>query len=697
MELFVLVRIVIFITFSYILLNILHDNLLMIKLVNSYSYSYLWNILKFKNRKILSELSEIQIEDNEIEDFIVRNNVLYSNDFLNIIDPLLFENYDNINLEEYILNYDDKKEEGSSNENFSISKCDLYNNHGDKKLENILEISHDNISNKLPRMIFEEGSDGILNQLFDEHCQKTSSTLTNEMTEEVKDKISDEIFVHINDELSEEICDEILENMYKQLCNIMEIRGLEKKLEKDKEKHIESNIKRYYSSNMIQETDKRANEKCISKEHMECVIKLILEKNKAQEGDVSLSSELEKMTKINVDEDTREVIKVVQEESGKEYSKYEEGKSKVNLIKGLTDRILQKVLKNEKDEILRKESKLGIENNTIDVYNKGTDYAKGTIQIDSDISKMTFKKNYEESKEKKIEDTKRKKSEQKMRFETNKKNEERKKYERINKLRENEYNDYVYFNNDYSYLKRENAIYSVNAHNYKTRLKTKEQRISVEKEKYNIIEPSDYNTFPFSTRKKERPNIIFKENDEYDNMPISFVQMNNSIIPLVCSHNSKENLHEGNNETSHFQSTSFDNIYNDIKTEENIESIGESFFVLRSNEGNDERNNEGNDERNNEGNDERNNEGNDERNNEGNNERNNEGNNERNNEGNDESNNKGNVEEYDNDDDSDDDYEESLSSSDEWFNDESSEEESDEEMYDYKVSSSELTDLLNGK
>ncbi|EUT82893.1 hypothetical protein PFAG_03642 [Plasmodium falciparum Santa Lucia] len=835
MELFVLVRIVIFITFFYILLNILHDNLFMIKLVNNYSYSYLWNIVKLKNRKILSELSDVQLEDNDIEDFIVNNNVLYSNDFLNIIDPILFENYDNINLDEYIQNFDNIKKESSSVRNFSIDKCDLYNNHGEKKLENILEVSHDNVSNELPRMISEKSADGILDQLFDEQSLKTSNTLSSDIMGEVNDKFFEEIIVQINEKLSEASCDETLENMYIQLCNIMQSKGLEEKLKTDKEKNIKGNLKRYYSSRMVQETDKTGNEKCISTANMEYILKLTLEKNKAQEADVSVSNEVEKMTTRNVEEDTREVIKVVKEDPGNEHSKYEEGKCNMNLIKELEDQILQTVHKDEKDEILRKESKMGIENNTIDIYNKiGADYAKGRVHLNSHISKMTFKNNSGKSKEKKIEDTKRKELEQKMGFEANKKNEERKRYRRINDLGENVSNDYLYFSNDYSYLKRENILYNVNTHNYKTRLKTKEQRISEEREKYNIMRPSDCNTLLLSTRKRERPNIIFKENDKYDNTAISFVQMNNSMIPLVCSHRSKEILYTGNNGRNHFEMASFDNLYNDIRKEENdesidesifllnevindemngetnngrnhfettsfdnlynyirkeendesignnernnfetsffdniyndigneeiIESVGESIFVLNdkisdeannemnyfegtafdniydigneeiielvdesifdlndqiNDEINDKRNNEENNDESNEVNNEESNEVNNEENNDVYNEENNEINKEENNEVNneemnEEENNKGNDEinneennEEDNEEydyyDSDDDYEESLSSSDEWFNDESSEEESDEEMHDYKVSSFELTNLLNRK
>ncbi|ETW30226.1 hypothetical protein PFFCH_02342 [Plasmodium falciparum FCH/4] len=553
----------------------------MIKLVNNYSYSYLWNIVKLKNRKILSELSDVQLEDNDIEDFIVNNNVLYSNDFLNIIDPILFENYDNINLDEYIQNFDNIKKESSSVRNFSIDKCNLYNNHGEKKLGNILEVSHDNVSNELPRMISEKSADGILDQLFDEQSLKTSNTLSSDIMGEVNDKFFEEIIVQINEKLSEASCDEALENMYIQLCNIMQSKGLEEKLKTDKEKNIKGNLKRYYSSRMVQETDKTGNEKCISTANMEYILKLTLEKNKAQEADVSVSNEVEKMTTRNVEEDTREVIKVVKEDPGNEHSKYEEGKCNMNLIKELEDQILQTVHKDEKDEILRKESKMGIENNKIDIYNKiGADYAKGRVHLNSHISKMTFKNNSGKSKEKKIEDTKRKELEQKMGFEANKKKEERKRYRRINDLGENVSNDYLYFSNDYSYLKRENILYNVNTHNYKTRLKTKEQRISEEREKYNIMRPSDCNTLLLSTRKRERPNIIFKENDKYDNTAISFVQMNNSMIPLVCSHRSKEILYTGNNGRNHFEMASFDNLYNDIRKEENDESIDESIFLL---------------------------------------------------------------------------------------------------------------------
>ncbi|CDO65297.1 Plasmodium exported protein, unknown function [Plasmodium reichenowi] len=924
MELFVLVRIVIFVTFFYILLNILHDNLFMIKLVNSYSYSYLWNIVKLKNRKILSELSDVQLEDNDIEDFIVSNNVLYSNDFLNIIDPIFLGNYDNINLDEYIKNFDNTKEESSSARNFSIAKCNLYNNHGEKKLGNIIEVSHDNVSNEFPRMISEESADEIFDQLFDEHSTKASNTLSSDMMGEVNDKFFEDIIVEVNEKISEESYDETLENMPIQFCNIMKSRGLEEKLDTDKEKHIKGNLKRYYSSRIVQDTDKRENEKCISSANMKYVIKLTLEKNKAQEEDVSVSSEVGKMTTRYVEEDTRDVIKVVKEKPGNEHSKYEEGKCNMNLIKELEDQILQKI---HKDEISRKESKMGIESNTIDIYKKGRDCAKGRVHLNSHISKMSIKNNSEKSKEKKIKDTKRKKLEQKMLFEANKKNEERKRYGRINDLGENVNNDYFYFSNDYSYLKRKNTLYNVNTHNYTTRLKTKEQRISEEKQKYNIIRPSDCNTLHLNTRKKERPNIIFKEKDKYGNTPISFVQMNNSMIPLVCSHYSKEILHTENNGRNHFETVSFDNLYNDIRKEENYESIDKSIFLLNeeikdemndernngrnhfetisfdklynyirkgendesigessfvsddernnetnhfemtsfdniydignegnfeamgesifdlndevnnetnnfetsffddiyndirneeiiepvdesifhlndeindernneenndenndvnneennevnneeineennevnneennkgngeinnegnneenneennetkkeennkgnyeinnegNNETNKEENNEGNDEENNETNKEENNKGNDEinneENNEGNNEinkeennkvndeinkeENNEGNNEENNEINNEENNEiyneENNEEYDYYD-SDDDYEESLSSSDEWFNDESSEEESDEEMHDYKVSSSELTNLLNRK
>ncbi|SOV16153.1 Plasmodium exported protein, unknown function [Plasmodium gaboni] len=853
MELFVLVRPVLFITFFYILLNIVHDNLLLIKLMDTYSYTYLWNILKFKNRKILSELSEIQLEDNEIEDFIVKNNVLYSNDFLNIIDPSLFENYDNMNLEEYILNFDHKKEGRSSAENMLICKGALYNHHGDKKLDKLLEIPHDDVSNELSRMISEESSDGVLHQLIDENSKKSSSTLTSEMTEDVKDKISEEIYEKMNDELSEEICDETLEDIYKKLCHMINVRALKKKLKKDKEKMVGSNIKKYYSSKMTQETYKRGYEKCISKEDMEYVINLILEKNKAKSAGVNVSSNVVKVKTRNVRKNKREDIKVVQKKTVKGYSKCEAGKSNVDLIKGLTNKILEKV---HNAEMLRKKSKVVvIGNNKIDVYKKGTEYEKETLKIDSDISKMNFEKNSEKSKGKEVEDTKRKKLEQKIAFEDYKKKEERKNCERINKLKENGNNDFFFFNNDYSYLKREDILYSANDHNYKTRLKTKEQRIFEEKEKHNITQPSDYNTFSLSTRKKERPNIIFKENDEYDNTPISIVQMNNSINPLVCSYHNKEILNEGNNETNNSERASFDNIYNDIRKEENVESLGESIFVLndkrndeRNNEGNNKGNNKGNNEGNNEGNNkgnnegnndtnyfektsinnvyndisneqtfqlidesifalnheinyennsegnndtnhfektlidnvyndisneqtfqlinesifvlnyennsegnnegndkgeddtnhfektsidnvyndisdeqilqlidesifvlngqinsERNNEENDEGNNKGSDEGNNKGNDERDNETNNEVNNEGNVEihnedhdeEYDDSDSDDDDYEESLSSSDEWCNDESSEDESDEEMYDYKVSSSELTNLLN--